>query len=305
MKEYRLYWSSLELYEECPQKFLWRRGWQTIDLGAGLGRPKPLDDAQRGSEHHLLMGSVLADVIEMLYTKEWWREPSLIKSKLDDFTVEEFERQLTKRYIDWDRSPSKKELLEACLTGVRNYLIIMKRNRLLGDIYSKAERWLRAEVEGVPIGGRPDLTLKSSISGVSIIDGKNSKSPGRYTKKDQLRWYALLHYIIYGELASNLAFAYFRYPPSGPPESHLKKKKKTEWTGMVHVDVTMDHLEDLAQRAKKVHQGMLGESFEAVPSSKACRFCDYKDFCVSYKEDKLSKFKESEFSGKGFITLSL
>ena len=181
----------------------------------------------------------------------------------------------------------------------------MKRNRLLGDVYSKAERWLRAEIEGTPIGGRPDLTLKSSKTGVFIIDGKNSKSPGRYTKKDQLRWYALLHYLIYGELASDLAFAYFRYPPSNPPKAHLKKKRKTEWTGLVHVDVNMNHLEDLSQRAKTVYQGLMAESFEATPSSKACRFCDYKDLCVPYKEDKLSKLQPSEYSGKGFVELSL
>lgn len=302
-RAYRLYWSSLELYEDCPQKFLWYRGWGTLDLGAGAGNPKPLTNKDRKSEHHLLMGIVLANAFENIYNKEWWRKPKQLKDKLEHYINEEFDIRLTKFYIDWDHSPPKSELLDLCQKGALGYLMIMKQNRLLGDIYSKSEVWLKSEVDNVPIGGRPDLILKSSRTGVSIIDGKNSKTPGRYTKKDQLRWYALLYYLIYGELASDLAFAYFRYPPTNPPESHLKKKRKTDWTGLVHVDVNMSHLEDLSERAKNVYRGMMSENFEAKPSSKSCRFCEHKRSCTPYLEFQASK-SNTEFSGKGYVDLS-
>ena len=87
-KPFTLYWSSLETYEACPQKFLWGRGWPGIDLGAGLGKPKPVP-AKR-SEHDAYLGTVIAAVIERFYNDELWKDPLSLKSRLEDITQKEF-----------------------------------------------------------------------------------------------------------------------------------------------------------------------------------------------------------------------
>jgi len=301
-KPYRLYWSNLDLYEQCPQKFLWYKGWGVIDVGGGPGRRKPLELGAPRSEHHALMGIVIASAVEKIYNDEWWRQPKELKSRLTDFIEEEFHLQIARSYINWNET-SKSELKETCKSGVVGYLKIMKHNRLLGDLYSKAEVILKADVDGgIPIGGRPDVIINRSDSGLLIIDGKNSKTPGRYVSKDQLRWYALIYYLINQSLA-DLAFAYFRYPPDNPPESHLKKKRPSEWTGLVYVPVSVDQIHGLIDRAKLAYSGMAAERFEATPSSKACRFCEYQDVCVSYQEGQMKK-SNPEYSGKGFIDFS-
>ena len=70
-RRFTLYWSSLERYEQCPQKFLWYRGWGVIDVGGGPGNKKP--KPKRSSEHHAVMGKVIQAVIEDLYNEEWWK----------------------------------------------------------------------------------------------------------------------------------------------------------------------------------------------------------------------------------------
>ena len=301
-KSYRLYWSSLELYEQCPQKFLWYRGWGTLDVGGGQGKRKPLRDFSRKSEHHALMGIVIAEAVEKIYNDEWWRQPKELRDRLNKFIEREFSYQIQKSYIKWTESPPESDLLDTCKKGVLGYLKIMKHNRLLGDLYARSEVTLKAELDGIRMGGRPDVIINRSDTGLLIIDGKNSKSPGRYTNKDQLRWYALLYYLTHQKMAS-LAFAYFRYPPDNPPESHLKKKNPAEWTGLIPVSVTESDVLGLMERARQVYKSLLAEEFKATPSSNACRFCEYQNDCVPFQEKQLEKTDQS-CSGKGFIDFS-
>ena len=302
MKPFRLHWSSLERYEECPQKFLWYRGWGLLDLGGGQGRRKPLDTSSRRSEHHALMGILIAEAIENIYNKEWWRQPKDLLARLNDFLDKEFSYRLQKTYIKWEESPSKSELLATCKSSTLGYLKIMKHNRLLGDLYSRSEVTLKVELDGVRMGGRPDIVINRSDTGLLIIDGKNSLSPGKYTNKDQLRWYALLYYIAHKKMSS-LAFAYFRYPPENPPKSHLNKKKPSEWTGLIPVSVSEKDLLALIDRAKQAYTKILAEDFEATPSSSSCRFCDYQRDCSAFRDLQIEKADLSQ-SGKGFIDLS-
>ena len=38
----RLYWSHISMVRKCPLRYLWYKGHPDHDLGAGLGKPKPL-----------------------------------------------------------------------------------------------------------------------------------------------------------------------------------------------------------------------------------------------------------------------
>jgi hypothetical protein len=271
-----LYWSSLEQYELCPRSFLWGHGYGTIDLGRGPGRSKakPVQD----SKHHAVMGIVLARAIEHLYNDELWREPETLVQKLTDLVTREFTFALNEHYINWDEAPPKSEMLDVCLKGVTGYLKTMKANKLLGP-YAKSEVDLTAWVDQyTPVGGRPDVIVRRDDTGITILDGKNSLTPGKYTNPDQLRWYALCFYLAYNTLPNRLAFVYFRYPEGTPPKDH---PEGAPWTGLVEVPFTREDLKTIGVRAKETHRAMSKELFDPSPSAKACRFCDYKTVCDS------------------------
>ncbi|NBP58973.1 hypothetical protein EBU71_20990, partial [bacterium] len=111
-----LYWSHLKVMRECPQKFLWSRGNPEIDLGAGLGKPKPLPaEEERASEHYALMGSVLSRVVELLYNDELWKEPTLLKDRVEEIARKEFILQEQGKYLDWRFMP-REEAIATCVT---------------------------------------------------------------------------------------------------------------------------------------------------------------------------------------------
>lgn len=292
-KPYRLYWSNVEMYQECPQKFLWYRGWKDIDLGAGPGKKKPIPERQ--SEHHALMGSVIAKVFERLYNDELWREPKTLKQTLIEITEKEFEREFRERYIVWRkndhdkvwfRSPMKAELLQTCIDGITGYLKTLKHNKIIGT-YARSEVDLSTSIDkNVRIGGRADLITRRDDTGVSLYDGKNSGTVGRYTSPKQLMWYALCFYQAYRKLPDNLYFIYFRYPYGTPKEEIRGNLPEGEWTGLVHVPFTMDDLKELAQDAKKVYWAMQKKKFAPTPSPSVCKFCEYESVCDARKSQR-------------------
>lgn len=274
MTQRHLYWSSLEQYELCPRSFLWGHGHGTIDLGRGPGRSKA--KPEKDSKHHAVMGIVLARAIEHLYNDELWREAELLVQRLIDLVTREFTFALNENYIDWNEAPPKSEMLDVCLKGVTGYLKTMKANRLLGP-YAKSEVDLTAWVDQyTPVGGRPDVIVRREDTGITILDGKNSLTPGKYTNPDQLRWYALCFYLAYNTLPNRLAFVYFRYPEGTPPKDH---PEGTPWTGLVEVPFTREDLKTLGVRAKETVRSLQKELFDPSPSAKACKFCDYKTVC--------------------------
>ena len=181
---------------------------------------------------------------------------------------------------------------EVIRDGVMGYMRTLKHHRLLGP-YAQAEEDLVGYVnKWTPIGGRADLILRRDDTGVSILDGKNSRRykdrKGNwmtYTNPDQLRWYALCFYLAYRVLPDRLGFVYYRYPygdtyldPDGKPVLNEDGTEKLE-DGIVWVPFTMDDLKGLGQRANDALRAMKREKFEATPTPSTCRFCDHEAVC--------------------------
>lgn len=267
-REFTLYWSSLEMFEGCPQNFLWSKGWGDIDLGRGPGRSKA--KPEKDSKHHAVMGIAIQKVVERLYNDELWRQPQGLVDRLADMAEQECQAEIARNFIDWTESPPREDLIRTCRDGVTGYLRTMKANRLLGP-YAKAEVELLGRInETVAVGGRADLIIRrEDASGVTILDGKNSSSKGKYTDPDQLRWYALLFYLCYGILPDRLGFVYYRYPHD----------PNTGESGVDWVDFTKDDIRGLAKRAVEARTEMQAERFPATPTPKTCRFCDYETVC--------------------------
>ena len=295
-KSFTLYWSSLTTYEDCPQRFLWSRGWGAIDCGGGPGRRKPI--AEKRSAHHAVMGIAIQEAIELFYNEELWKTlaPPILRAKLLDLARKAFDRELTRSYVDWRVAPPRDELWQLVRNGVLGYMRTLKAHMLLGP-YAKAEVDLVAYIDKWnPVGGRADVILRRESEpyiGVSILDGKNSKryKDGKgglmtFTDPDQLRWYAMLYYLCYRKMPDRVGFTYFRYP-YGDPVLDVEGKETGELEpGVEWVEFTMEDLKGLAQRAVDARKGMNKEKFEATPTPKTCKFCDWEKECPERKAQK-------------------
>ena len=303
-RRFTLYWSNLRKYETCPQQFLWSRGWGTIDLGQGPGRPKKI--TVKRSEHHAVMGIVLANFWEWLYNDEEWKNPVGLVDRLLKKAEKDFGRLLMTKFVDWRLAPSRDEMWETIEKGIRGYLKTMKHHRLLGP-YARSEVDLSCYVnKWTPIGGRADLILRRSDTGITILDGKNSrrykdrKTGGliTYTDPDQLRWYALCFYLSYRRMVDRLGFVYFRYPygqerldVDGDPIPEVGKDgiptgvNEIE-TGVDWIPFSKDDLKGLATRAHDAIRSMNREKFDPVPSPSQCRFCDFETECPARQEQR-------------------
>jgi len=307
---FTLYWSTLAMYEGCPQLFLWSKGWPGIDVGGGVGSPKPLP--QMSSAHHAMMGMAIQYAVERLYNDELWRNPKDLPSALLKLAEQEWDRLAAKpgNWIDYSKAGDRESLLEVVREGVLGYLKTMKANKILGA-------YARAEVDFVglvdpknPIGGRADLVVERDDTGVTIYDGKNSQSKGKYTDPDQLRWYALLYWLKHRKMPQRLAFIYYRYPYGTPVLDPIGNPTGEIESGLDFVEFQESDLQRIAGRANEVRSGIEAGRFEATPSPDQCRFCDYQIVCSARQDQKSSNSKKRStkpkvVDGFGFVDLDL
>lgn len=307
VRRFTLYWSSLRSYEDCPQAFLWGRGWGNIDVGGGSGRPKP--PPVEDSRQHAVMGIVLGDFWEALYNDEEWRNPFNLVDRLLDRARKCFDKELRspKNFVDWRISPPRDELWSIIESGIRGYLVTMRAQKFLGP-YAKSEVELAGYIDpSTPVGGRADLIIQREDTGITILDGKNSKrfkdhktgGMSTHTDPDQLRWYALCFYLLHRKLVDRLGFVYFRYPfgtqrvdadgrpfevldeATGLPTGEFEKETGVDW-----VPYTMEDLEGIARRAKDALRGMQREEFPANPVPSKCKYCVFETVCPERQAQK-------------------
>ena len=274
--DFILYWSSFTQYEKCPQQFLWSRGWGQLDVGGGPGKkkPKPI----KRSEHFAFAGTVIGAAMEKFYNERLWETSENLKKDLVDLVRLEFQFQQSNFYLNWD-SFDVEDLRRVCTQGILNFISTMENNDLKAP-YAQSEVEFIAKLESdILIGGRADLVLGSSSADFSLYDGKNSLKLGT-SDPDQLKWYALLVYLLYGVIPRKLGFIYYRYPfgtllPSGEL-----------FSGIQQVACSLDDLKVLGYRAKKVIQGLRSGAFTANPKPKHCKNCIYESVCPEKQEQK-------------------
>ena len=284
-----IYWSHIKMMRECPQKYLWTKGHPEHDLGNGFGEPKPLPpEEQRPSEHHMLMGSVLASVSESFYKHEMWKEGfEKAQPKLEDLVRKEFVFQEQERYCLWTYM-TREQCLDTCIEGMNNFLKIVHKNRLLGRQNFPEYKMTPPVNKYFNVCGIADLVFRSKEDKLYIVDGKNAMTPGKYEDPDQLRWYALCFRLQHKENPDKLGFYYFRYPSENPPSElkYVDDKYKEDWTGFVEVSFDSEDIKRLALEAietnKAIHRGV----FEPNPIPKHCTNCNFESVCEERQAQK-------------------
>ena len=301
-----LYWTHFERYSKCPQMFLWYHGWRGVDVGGGFGKKKPLPT--RRSEHDLLMGTVTQASLERFYNDELWKNPKGYLDHMERLTETIFDQELNRRYIDWELSPTKEEMLKVCMDGVLGYLkTTMKRHKLLGP-YARSEVEMLGWIKGrALVACRIDFIIRDRQEVVSILEGKNSKYKGKYIDRDQIRWAALCYWLSWRRLPDRLGYDYWRFPTGYMADGLSEPEDGIEW-----VPFTTDDIKAVSARALRTWYAMNDKNFQATPKPQHCRFCDYVTLC-SERADQRSLNAAQRRSGDddlvitpgGFVELDL
>lgn len=310
-----LYWSSFSLYENCPQAFLWSKGWDGIDAGGGPGQPKP--GLVRSSEHHAILGSAIQATLQDFYNNELWRDPTDLISHLHSLSEKHFSRLLQESYVDWRLAPSREDMLNTIHHGVSGFLQTFKHHKLLGP-YARSEVDYTAYIDkDNPIGGRFDFVIQRDDTGLTILDGKNGREhfykdadkPKLFVDPDQLIWYAMVTYLALGKIPDRLGFVYFRYPYGYAWEEEIKKAKhelyiatekdkpykqkvfdyyanREKANGIDWLEFDKSKIQRLADRAVVAKEGMRKHQFDARPSPSTCKFCEYETICPERQAQK-------------------
>lgn len=273
-----IYWSHFKMYEDCPQKFLWTKGWDGIDCGGGDGKPKP--NPSEDSKHHAIMGIAIQYAVEKMYNGELYKNPESLLETMQSMAREKFLELESNpsNHINWNNARiTREEAIQVVEDGVLGYLKTMKAHRFLGP-YSRAEvnifGWIN---KWTSIGGRADTIIRRDDTGITILDGKNTKWKMKYTDPDQLRWYALLFKLSYKKLPDRLAFVWYRFPHGSV--TVLEDGTEVAETGVEWVEFDDGDLEGLAHRVLEVKKKMFKKKFEPIPVPNNCRLCDFEPVC--------------------------
>jgi CRISPR/Cas system-associated exonuclease Cas4 (RecB family) len=228
-----------------------------------------------------MMGIVVQRVLELMYNDEHWKDPKNLKDNLLKLLNTAFKAQLDKSYIDWKAAPSEIEMFDICKNGVLGYIQTMKAYRLLGP-YSRAEVEVTAHLDKyTPIGEKMDFLIKRPDTGITILDGKNSKQKGKYCTPVQLLYYAMCYYQAYKEIPNRIGFVYYRFPYGMESESGVEQG--VEW-----IPFTYDDLKDLASKVITAYSNMTKKKFDPNPVPPYCKFCDYESICQERQDQIIS-----------------
>lgn len=279
-----IYWSHIKMMRACPQQYLWHKGHPDHDLGAGKGKPKPLPEEARDSEHHQLMGSVLARVTEVIYNEGLLAEPQKLTERVEEIARKEFVYEEQRHHVIWSYM-TRDDAINICVQGARNFVEIMKEHRLLGT-YARSEVRMKPSMNKYfNVCGIADLIYRDKDGKIHILDGKNASTPMKYEDEDQLRWYALSFRLQHGVIPDRLAFWYFRYPRSNPPDKH-HADPDAEWTGLVEVSITEDDIRRLGKEAIETNRAIHRGVFEPNPVPKHCTWCKFENICEERQAQK-------------------
>ena len=305
-------WSSFSSYDNCPQGFLWRYGWGDIDLGRGPGKGREVPI--RRSAHHAIMGTVIQAVLEKMYQDEMIKDPKNLSKRLLELVDVEWEREASRprNFIDVaEAKMSIEEMRQTCRDGVLGYLKTMKAHRFWGT-YSKAELSLIGWInKWVSVVGRPDVVIRREDSGITILDGKNTKYKMSGVNTDQLHWYAMLFKLAYKRYPDRLGFVWYRFP-KGTQTLDPETGEVTEEEGVSWIPFSEEDIQKLAQRVVVVRDGMRFKKFEATPKPPTCKYCDFESVCPERQAQRQenaakrpSKKIESLEGADGFLDFSL
>jgi len=245
------------------------------------------------NEYHALYGKLIGRFFE-LYCNDWrFKTPYLFPDVIRERMNKLFDGMLLTATVDWSApgcGPDRNMIVEqAVVDAIR----IMEGPSLNYFLSTRAEIAIELKLSsGDYLTGRLDFAHTEPLSKlIWIFDGKGTGTVGKNVSNDQLYWYALLYFIHFKVLPTQLAFYYFRLDHYDP------------------IPFNLDILNDFRARVSLTMKSIVNRStFEATPCAKACKYCPYANSCSEGMLSKASRKKPSKVTGlsdEGIIEFGL
>jgi len=268
-------YSADKVFSDCPRSYYHKYVDKT---------PLPKPD----NRVHMLYGDVVGKIFEAFYRDQLWKgDPLANLLALVRPTLKRVVEDETRKggVLNWNEPGLKEgtrslaeiehEVRETIPWGLKS----IKHHRLLGN-GAQAEMVLDTDVEGHRIGGRADFVLRrfEPHGDLVIVDGKGSRWGAKYTNTRQLRWYAMLYWLKFGEVPARLGFLFWRYKPeesmawSTVTLTDLEVLKTAILSTIKEIETAKQTLVQLGPKAKP------GAVFLAKPGGD-CKLCGYLPIC--------------------------
>lgn len=180
--------------------------------------------------------------------------------------------------VDWNAPYAKKSPDEVFQKSFEDICAIMNSEKQNYFLSTDSEVDISVGTKnGVNTTCRIDFIHQDPNGGVLIIDGKGSSKIGKNVDKDQLLFYALMYFFHYKKWPDGLGFFYYQFNTFVPV--------------MFTLDIMNTFRATISSDIKKI---LTESEFPAKPSSKACKYCDWKNSCEEHIKRTAERRKPSK-----------
>jgi CRISPR/Cas system-associated exonuclease Cas4 (RecB family) len=253
-------------FRECPKKYF-------------LKNRKKQPPAVPRNDYHALYGK-LTEKFFQLFCNTWryktpYMFPDDIRAKLKVI----YEGVLNSSVVNWNvpyAENTQEDIFNQSFADICAIMDSQSQNYFLG---TRSEISIEINVkDGACINGRIDFVHKDALNqAITIFDGKGTNNIGKNIEDQQVIFYALLYFLHFKIMPEQLGFFYYRFNTFKP------------------VAISFDLLNEFrAKLSLDIKKMINNPSFQATPSPKACKYCDYRTVCRECLEDQAKRKRGSK-----------
>jgi CRISPR/Cas system-associated exonuclease Cas4 (RecB family) len=228
----------------------------------------------------MLYGKLVEKFFE-IFSNTWryktpYMPPEEIRLKLKTI----YDGVLSSSVVNWDApfaSSTQEDIFNQAYADVCSIMESPTQNYFLN---SRSEVSIEVNLKGgACLKGRLDFVHGDALNpkAITIFDGKGTNNIGKNIEDYQVLFYALLYFLHFKVLPDQLGFFYYRFNTFKPVA--------------ISLDILNEFRAKLSLDIKKI---LASKEFIATPSSKSCKYCDYRTGCTECMEDQAKRSKGSK-----------
>lgn len=216
------------------------------------------------------MYGLLTEKFFTLFCNKWrYKNPYMPPEEINYRLRRVWNQILDSTKVDWGAPFAKKSAEEIYQQSYGDICRIMESHNQNYFLNSDSEVDMSVKTKnGINTTCRIDFIHDDPSEGRMVIDGKGSSKIGKNVDKDQLYFYALMHFFHFKEWPDAIGFFYYQFNTYVP------------------IPFDLNTMNGFRARISTDIKRIISESdFKATPCSKACKYCDWANCC----EEKIKK----------------
>lgn len=253
-------------FSQCPKKYF-------------LRYRKKAEPTVSQNDYFKLYGLLTEKFFEMFCNMWRFKTPYMSPELIKEKHAAIWENILQAAHVDWTAPfvrQTKEEIFDKSLHDVCIIMDSEKQNYFF-NTQSEVEISVHTK-DGINLTCRLDFIHRDPHQNSRIIfDGKGTGKIGKNVDKYQLLFYALMHLFHFGQLPDELGFFYYQFNTMMPVE--------------INTNILNEFRVKLSSDVKAITSG---SDFVATPSSKACKYCDWRNSCEEHIKKVAERRKPSQ-----------